>query len=305
MKKISKLICLGTLTLSLTPLLSMSCTQGKTDKVDNVPPTIINKNQELKDTVNEFNSLLNQMINENNDLTSSIRNIEEFLFESNFNQQLNKNNNNIFNAYTEFKNSLGELYKNEKFNELKQELYTEVLHLIQHNRENILIQIQNILEFNKNANFDTFINKINSNQEPKNEDIQNHSLKISKTYENYVFDKHYYEETQLGDEKDDENNHEHKHIDVDEQENHSHGLINLIKDIDLAIKNNLRKIHFDEFSDSLDDAQLEKLANLQNAIENFVSIYSQNTLEKLINKLIQLSTKINVLSQEISQELIK
>lgn len=291
--------------MSLTSLLSMSCTQGKTDKVDNVPPTIINKNQELKDTVNEFNNLLNQMINENNDLTSSIKNVEEFLFENDFNQQLNKNSINIFNAYTEFKNSLGELYKNEKFNKLKQELYTEVLHLIQHNRENILIQIQNILEFNKNANFDTFINKINSNQEPKNEDIQNHSLKISKTYENYVFDKHYYEETQLGDEEHDEHNHEHKHIDVDEQENHSHGLINLIKDIDLAIKNNLIKIHFDEFSDSLDDAQLEKLANLQNAVENFVSIYSRNTLEKLINKLIQLSTKINVLSQEISQELIK
>lgn len=305
MKKISKLICLGTLTLSLTPILSMSCTQGKKDKVDNVPPTIINKNQELKDTVNEFNNLLNQIINENNDLTSSIKNVEEFLFENDFNQQLNKNSINIFNAYTEFKNSLGELYKNEKFNELKQELYTEVLHLIQHNRENILIQIQNILTFNKNANFDTFINKINSNQEPKNEDIQNHSLKISKTYENYVFDKHYYEETQLGGEEHDENNHEHTHIDVDEQENHSHGLINLIKDIDLAIKNNLRKIHFDEFSDLLDDAQLEKLANLQNAVENFVSIYSQNTLEKLINKLIQLSTKINVLSQEISQELIK
>lgn len=305
MKKISKLICLGTLTLSLTPLLSISCTQGKIDKVDKVSPTIINKNQELKNTIDEFNKLLNQLVNENSDLTSSIKNVEQFLFESDFNQQLNKNNKNIFNTYTEFKNSLGELYKDEKFNEFKQELYTEVLHLIQHNRENILIQIQNILEFNKGADFDTFINKINSNQEPKNEDIQNHNLKVSKTYENYVFDKHYYEETQLSGNEHNEHDRDHEHIDVDGQENHSHGLINLIKDIDLAIKNTLSKIHFDGFSNLLNAEQLERLTNLKNSVENFVLLYNQNTLEKLIDKLIKLTTKINTLSEEISQELIK
>lgn len=306
MKKLTKFIFLGTLSMSFIPFMSTSCSQNETRKVDKVTPAVVNKNNELNSTVNQFNELLTQILEGDTELTSSIRNIEQFIFEKTFNQELNKKDNNIYNAYNEFKNSLGESFNDNKFNKIKQEIYREVLHLTEHNRENILIQIQNIKNFNKASNYDDFIKRINLNQEPKNEEIQNHQLKIYKAYENYVFDKNYYEDIQLNHKDHEGHDHENEnHIDVDGQENHSHGLINLIKDIDLAIQNTLNKFNFDELSDSLNEEQLNKLNNLKNSVKSFIRIYEQNDLNKLVNKLIEYVNKINNLSKEISNELLK